>query len=53
MPGQGRIVGRSFSPDERAALGNAVSVVGETTFDVCMNDRAFWRNVPAAVWTYY
>ena len=28
------------------------SALGETTFDVYLNDRAYWRNVPAAVWDY-
>ena len=52
MPGQGRIVERSFTPEERAALGDVLPVLGETTFDVHLNARAFWRNVPAAVWGY-
>ena len=52
MPGQGRIVERACTPDEHAALGNAVPAVGETTFDIYLNARACWRNVPAAVWTY-
>ena len=52
MPGQGRVVKRSYTADERAKLGEAVSVLGETTFDVYLNDRAYWRNVPAAVWNY-
>ena len=52
MPGQGRIVERAFTPDERAALGDALPALGETTFDVYLNARAFWRNVPAAVWRY-
>ena len=26
--------------------------LGETTYDVHLNDRAYWRNVPAAVWDY-
>ena len=52
MPGQGRIVERAFTPDERAALGGALPALGQTTFDVCLNARAFWRNVPAAVWRY-
>ena len=38
MPGQGRAI-------ERA-------VPGESAFDIHLNDRAFWRNVPAAVWRY-
>ena len=49
MSGQGRIVERAFTPEERAAPGDALSVLGETTFDVYLNARAFWRNVPAAV----
>ena len=26
--------------------------LAETTLDIYLNDNAFWRNVPAAVWTY-
>ena len=52
MPGQGRAVERVFTPQERAALGNAMSAFGETTFDIYLNGSAFWRNVPAAVWNY-
>ena len=52
MPGQGRIVERAYTAAERAALGNTLVALGDTTFDVYLNDRAFWRNVPAAVWTY-
>ena len=52
MPGQGRIVEREYTRDERAALGDAISVLGEKTLDVYLNDCAFWRNVPAAIWDY-
>ena len=52
MPGQGRIVERDYTPDERAALGDATSVLGQTTFDIYLNGNAYWRNVPAAVWRY-
>ena len=52
MPGQGRIVERDYTPDERRAIGDALPVLGETTFDVFLNDRAYWCNIPAAVWTY-
>ena len=52
MPGQGRLVERPFTADERAALGDALPALGETTFDVHLNDRAYWANVPAAVWSY-
>ena len=52
MPGQGRIVEREYTPDERVALGEAISALGTRTLDVYLNDRAYWRNVPTAVWTY-
>ena len=45
MPGQGRAEERPYTKEEQAALGAA-------TFDIHLNDRAYWRNVPAAVWNY-
>ena len=47
MPGQGRIVERAYTQDERAALGDAASMLGQTTFDIYLNGNAFWRNVPS------
>ena len=52
MPGQGRPVERAFTPEERAALSDSLPALGEATFDIHLNGDAFWRNVPAAVWTY-
>ena len=52
MPGQGRVVERAYTPDERTALDDSIPTFGETTFDIYLNARACWRNVPAAVWTY-
>ena len=52
MPGQGRVVERDYTAAEQATLGDATSTLGETTFDVHLNERAYWRNVPAAVWNY-
>ena len=52
MPGQGRVVERAYTANERAALGEAARTLGDTTFDVHLNGRAYWRNVPAAVWGY-
>ena len=52
MPGKGRIVERTLTPSERVALGDKQLVLGETTFDVYLNARAFWCNVPYAVWNY-
>ncbi len=48
MPGQGRIVERAPTPEERAAN----PALDGTTLDVYLNDRAFWRNIPATVWNY-
>ena len=52
MPGQGRAYQREYTADERAAMGEAASALGETTEDVHLNGDALWRNVPAAVWDY-
>ena len=52
MPGQGRVVERPFTPEECAAMGDTLPALGATTFDIHLNDRAYWRSVPAAVWTY-
>ena len=52
MPGEGNICERQYTPEEREALGPALSILGETTFDVRLNDRGYWRNVPDAVWRY-
>ena len=52
MPGQGRVEGRPFTDVERAALGDAVNILGDTTLDVHLNHNARWSNVPAAVWNY-
>ena len=52
MPGQGRAVERTYTAEERDALGDALPILGEPTFDIHLNDRAFWRSVPAAVWNY-
>ena len=48
MPGHGRVVERPYTAGERAALGDAAVALGDGTLDVYLNDRAYWRNVPAA-----
>ena len=52
MPGAGRAVERDFATPERSALADALLALGPQTFDIWLNDRAHWRNVPAAVWNY-
>ncbi|MYC68127.1 MAG: N-6 DNA methylase [Acidobacteriia bacterium] len=51
MPGQGSTVERTFSDKERLILDDAL-IPGDTTLDVYLNRRTFWRNVPAVVWNY-
>ena len=52
MPGQGRVAERAYAPDERTALDDASTILGKTTFDIYLNRRVWWRNVPVAVWRY-
>ena len=52
MPGQGRAIERALAPGELAARGDALSTLGDTTFDIHLNGEAFWCNVPVAVWNY-
>ena len=50
--GRGRIEKRKLTSEEKKAMGDTLPVLGDTTFDIYLNDNAFWRNVPAAVWNY-
>ena len=52
MPGQGRANERPYTSKERATLGATLDFLGGRTFDIYLNDNAFWCNVPAAVWNY-
>jgi hypothetical protein len=63
MPGKGRTVERDYSTEERAAIvagaqalgiadDTAFVLLGERTYDVYLNDIAYWSNVPANVWEY-
>ncbi|MBI3946622.1 MAG: N-6 DNA methylase [Armatimonadetes bacterium] len=63
MPARGKAVARDYTPEERAALESgaaalgldpaaALTLLGETTCDISLNDVACWENVPARVWEY-
>ena len=52
MPGLGRTHDRLYTPEEQDAVGDATGTLSETTFDVYLNERAFWRNIPSNVWNY-
>ncbi len=52
LPGRGRLLEREYTEEERSAMGSAIGQLGETTFDVHLNDSAFWKNIPSRVWGY-
>ena len=52
MPRKGRAVERDYTVAERNALGEVAIALGETTYDIYLNDNAFWSNIPEAVWNY-
>ena len=52
MPGQGGAVECACTTEERAAMGDTLPALGNTTFDIDVNGEAFGRDVPAAAWSY-
>jgi hypothetical protein len=63
MPSTGKVAERDYTAEERAAIteggkslgmpaDQAVALLGETCFDIYLNDVAYWRCVPANVWRY-
>lgn len=58
MPGTGLARERPYTADERKALDNCgagilPALLGDACFDIYLNERAYWRCVPARVWDYY
>jgi hypothetical protein len=47
MPGRGRSQQRAATPAERAGGW------GPLTLDVYLNEKAFWKNIPPAVWDFH
>ena len=60
MPGSGHAVERDYTDAERNSLLGATDLpldhlfdlLGESTFDIYLNDAVHWSNVPSRVWTY-
>ena len=63
MPGHGTVVNRAYLDVERQALEAGAERLGlapeelyerlgSTTYDVFLNETAFWRNIPDRVWEY-
>lgn len=62
-PSKGKLAERAYDPEELVAIAEraamlgmtrdaAVALLGETCFDVYLNDVAYWKCVPANVWRY-
>jgi hypothetical protein len=51
MPSNGRTERRSFE-DAEAEAQRGRPLLGPDTRDIFLNDRAYWKNVPARVWEY-
>jgi hypothetical protein len=63
MPSTGKLAERAYTDDELPAIAKsveaqgmsrdqAVAFLGDTCFDVYLNDVAYWRCIPANVWRY-
>ena len=63
MPGRGKLVERDYTTEERSGmqagaeklgltLKEVLAQLGERTYDVYLNDLAYWSNVPLRVWEY-
>ncbi len=52
MPSTGKAIERAYAAEERTALGDGIVQLGATTFDIYLNDSAYWKNVPKVVWDY-
>ena len=63
MPGKGKAVERDYTVEEKQAIidgteqlgispEKALELLGERTFDIYLNGVAYWKNIPAKVWTY-
>jgi hypothetical protein len=53
MPAKGRITLREMTAAERDGLPeDAIDTLGVQTYDVWLNGRAYWSNVPVSVWEY-
>jgi len=63
MPGKGKAIERDYTVEEKKVIVNgagqlgippeqALDLLGERTFDIYLNEVAYWKNVPIKVWKY-
>lgn len=54
MPSKGKSELRDYRPIESTVIDEETkNYLGEKTYDIYLNDFAYWRNVPEKVWNYY
>ncbi len=65
MPGRGRVVERPYTEEERASILSSAAdtagasprvgpldLLGDTCYDIYLNDVAYWRCITSRVWDY-
>lgn len=53
MPGKGKAIARQYTTAEMILISPEMrKLLGTTTYDIYLNDRAYWQNIPARVWEY-
>jgi hypothetical protein len=63
MPGKGKTVERDYTVEEKQSVASgaeklgiplekALDLLGERTFDIYLNEVAYWKNIPVKVWDY-
>jgi hypothetical protein len=53
MPGGGKKEERDLTPEEMDVLPDpGIELWGETTWDIYLNENAYWKHIPSRVWNY-
>ena len=63
MPGKGKVIERDYTVEENQSIvlgaekqgisaQEVFGLLGERTFDIYLNDVAYWKNIPQKVWDY-
>jgi hypothetical protein len=53
MPGKGKLIARQYTTAEMSVISPEMrKLLGTTTYDIYLNDRAYWQNIPSRVWEY-
>jgi hypothetical protein len=53
MPGKGKAIARQYTTAEMSVISPEMrKLLGTKTYDIYLNDRAYWQNIPVRVWEY-